>query len=371
MLASMDPVEKARCYGDYLQKLEDERKKIQVFQRELPLCLQLVSQTIENVRSQIESMASEEETVSDGPVLEEFIPLKPSLSSTSDEDQSAHEVKKDVNLVERSEMKTDWMQSVQLWNQAPDPSPPPMEAPYKPVALNARKLCGAFQPFEKQNQHKPTSPSSSPPSPSALPASSTGVTASSTSCEEKKREKETEKEREEQAQSTQRKSRRCWSPELHRRFLHALQQLGGSQVATPKQIRELMKVDGLTNDEVKSHLQKYRLHTRRPNSVQSNNTNNNNPQSGPQFVVVGGIWVPPSDYPSTITTGTTTTTVPSSGEKIIRPSKIYTPVASVPHKQNYDNNRLTEAGNNNDNKSAFASPSTSSSSQTTTASPQF
>jgi hypothetical protein len=28
-----------------------------------------------------------------------------------------------------------------------------------------------------------------------------------------------------------------------------------AKVATPKQIRELMKVDGLTNDEVKSHLQ--------------------------------------------------------------------------------------------------------------------
>lgn len=26
-------------------------------------------------------------------------------------------------------------------------------------------------------------------------------------------------------------------------------------VATPKQIREMMRVDGLTNDEVKSHLQ--------------------------------------------------------------------------------------------------------------------
>jgi hypothetical protein len=31
-------------------------------------------------------------------------------------------------------------------------------------------------------------------------------------------------------------------------------------VATPKQIRELMKVDGLTNDEVKSHLQVSAIH---------------------------------------------------------------------------------------------------------------
>lgn len=28
---------------------------------------------------------------------------------------------------------------------------------------------------------------------------------------------------------TNRKNRRCWSPELHRRFVSALQQLGGSQ----------------------------------------------------------------------------------------------------------------------------------------------
>ncbi|GAB4832921.1 hypothetical protein Ancab_006940 [Ancistrocladus abbreviatus] len=85
-----------------------------------------------------------------------------------------------------------------------------------------------------------------------------------------------------------RKARRCWSPDLHRRFVNALQKLGGSQVATPKQIREMMKVDGLTNDEVKSHLQKYRLHTRRPSP---------SPQAGgapaPQLVVLGGIWVPP------------------------------------------------------------------------------
>lgn len=32
-----------------------------------------------------------------------------------------------------------------------------------------------------------------------------------------------------QASQTSRKQRRCWSPELHRRFVNALQQLGGSQ----------------------------------------------------------------------------------------------------------------------------------------------
>ena len=32
-----------------------------------------------------------------------------------------------------------------------------------------------------------------------------------------------------QQQSPGRKQRRCWSPELHRRFENALQQLGGSQ----------------------------------------------------------------------------------------------------------------------------------------------
>nr|GMC57145.1 myb family transcription factor EFM-like [Ipomoea batatas]GMC66068.1 myb family transcription factor EFM-like [Ipomoea batatas] len=59
------------------------------------------------------------------------------------------------------------------------------------------------------------------------------------------------------------KQRRCWSPELHQRFIDALDKLGGAQVATPKQIIDIMRVDGLTNDEVKSHLQKYRLHVRR------------------------------------------------------------------------------------------------------------
>ncbi|KAJ6847611.1 myb family transcription factor EFM-like [Iris pallida] len=82
----------------------------------------------------------------------------------------------------------------------------------------------------------------------------------------------------------QRKTRRCWSPELHRRFVTALHQLGGAQVATPKQIRELMKVDGLTNDEVKSHLQKYRLHTRRTPTAGGAGSR--------PVTMTGGVWAP-------------------------------------------------------------------------------
>ncbi|KAK4800735.1 hypothetical protein SAY86_021222 [Trapa natans] len=68
-------------------------------------------------------------------------------------------------------------------------------------------------------------------------------------------------------QQSARKQRRCWSPELNRLFVNALQQLGGAQAATPKKIRQLMQVDGPTNDEVKSYLQKYRLQTQRPSST--------------------------------------------------------------------------------------------------------
>ncbi|KAL6495113.1 hypothetical protein OROGR_030795 [Orobanche gracilis] len=46
-----------------------------------------------------------------------------------------------------------------------------------------------------------------------------------------------------------RKQRRCWSPELHRRFIDALPHLGGAKAAMPRPIRDLMQVHGLTNDE--------------------------------------------------------------------------------------------------------------------------
>ncbi|PKI39280.1 hypothetical protein CRG98_040336 [Punica granatum] len=82
-----------------------------------------------------------------------------------------------------------------------------------------------------------------------------------------------------------RKQRRCWAPELHRLFVSTLEKLGGPRAATPKLIRELMQVDGLTNDEVKSHLQKYRLHTRRPPNIKGSSSSN-------QSVVLRDVWMP-------------------------------------------------------------------------------
>lgn len=78
---------------------------------------------------------------------------------------------------------------------------------------------GAFHPFKKEKIA--AAAAAQPPT----AASSTAETdrsngnASGGGGGSKKEEKEGQ---------CQRKQRRCWSPELHRRFLQALQQLGGS-----------------------------------------------------------------------------------------------------------------------------------------------
>uniref|UniRef100_A0A5B7B4E8 Putative transcription factor GLK2 n=1 Tax=Davidia involucrata TaxID=16924 RepID=A0A5B7B4E8_DAVIN len=347
-----------RC-KEYIEALEEERRKIQVFQRELPLCLELVTQAIDTCKQQLSGTTTEyfrgesecsEQTSSDGPVLEEFIPIKRN-SSSSDEDHEEQSHKSNNNNSTHNEKiskKSDWLRSVQLWNQSPDE--PIMEDSPRKVEVK-RNGGGAFHPFKREK------------SVAALMGSSqTASTTERGGGESKKEEKEGQLDR---------KARRCWSPELHRRFLHALKQLGGCHVATPKQIRELMKVDGLTNDEVKSHLQKYRLHTRRP----SPSIHNNHHPQAPQFVVVGGIWVPP---PATTTSGE------ASG--VATPNGIYAPIAApLPpppppasasqtlrqqHKQSKQMHS-DERGSPSEGGVHSNSPATSSSTHTTTASPAY
>ncbi|GAV59963.1 Response_reg domain-containing protein/Myb_DNA-binding domain-containing protein, partial [Cephalotus follicularis] len=66
--------------------------------------------------------------------------------------------------------------------------------------------------------------------------------------------------------STQKKPRVVWSPELHRKFIAAVNQLGIDK-AVPKKILDMMNVEKLTRENVASHLQKYRLYLKRISCV--------------------------------------------------------------------------------------------------------
>ncbi|CAN4127779.1 unnamed protein product [Withania somnifera] len=61
--------------------------------------------------------------------------------------------------------------------------------------------------------------------------------------------------------SSKKKMKVDWTPELHKKFVQAVEQLGIDQ-AIPSRILDLMKVEGLTRHNVASHLQKYRMHRR-------------------------------------------------------------------------------------------------------------
>ncbi|KAI5680641.1 hypothetical protein M9H77_01868 [Catharanthus roseus] len=332
---------------DFLARLEEERLKIDAFKRELPLCMQLLTNAMEASRQQLHSYRANNNE-GPKPILEEFIPLKHHNPAISEGSEKTNNNNTNVNVVSD---KANWMTSAQLWSQASSggtsaggvdheiiakqqqQSPaaavtsPKESDDHMGFGVNLKQSennnnnnnqrngngngGGGFLPFSKERNLNRGGAVVVP----ELALSSTDhhhnhheimeekkiINSEGTSSDNmmmmmrrdqnllgNNNNKSAAGESQTTTNQSHRKARRCWSPDLHRRFVNALQMLGGSQVATPKQIRELMKVDGLTNDEVKSHLQKYRLHTRRPSP---------SPQSAaaaaPQLVVLGGIWVPP------------------------------------------------------------------------------
>ncbi|XP_010544533.1 PREDICTED: myb family transcription factor PHL5-like [Tarenaya hassleriana] len=64
------------------------------------------------------------------------------------------------------------------------------------------------------------------------------------------------------------KTRIKWTQDLHKQFIHCVEQLGGAEKATPKAILKMMNTDGLSILHVKSHLQKYRIGRHIPESLQ-------------------------------------------------------------------------------------------------------
>ncbi|XAR72872.1 hypothetical protein NMG60_11019655 [Bertholletia excelsa] len=290
---------------EFVKRLEEEMKKIEAFKRELPLCMLLINDAIVTLKE--EQMQCRRRNAE--PVLEEFIPLK----KNTDDDDERSKVKKE----KENKDKMNWMRSVQLWNsdfhknnsdrkqnsfeKEGEECGSVTEDPFQSGKSRSRsraflpfKGCSVFPARKEEEVELPvpglslltpgiTNPSEPVGSNGLLNSKASGGGTIPSSAPTGQSNLRTGPQ-----QQTARKQRRCWSPELHRRFVSALQQLGGSQVATPKQIRELMQVDGLTNDEVKSHLQKYRLHTRRlPASAPAATA----AASNQSMVVLGGLWV--------------------------------------------------------------------------------
>ncbi|XP_045816829.1 transcription factor HHO5 isoform X3 [Trifolium pratense] len=214
--------EKLSNLDDLVHRLEEEMNKVLAFKRELPLCIILLNNAIETLKEEKEKVR---------------------LMKMEDPKNS-------------SDNKKNWMNSVHLWTNENNSN----EDVERCVSKKSNGG-GVFMEFNGNSLKEV----SQVPSYSLVSEVSHGNSKSGGSSGSSLLRVETQNQPQppHPLQQNSRKQRRSWSSELHRRFVDALQQLGGAHVATPKQIREKMQVDGLTNDEVKSHLQKYRLHVRR------------------------------------------------------------------------------------------------------------
>lgn len=331
-----DISERLHKVDDFVHRLEAELNKIEVFKRELPLCMLLLKDAILYLKQESSQYKTRN---AHQPVLEEFIPLKKDSSSSENSESN----KTDEEDSRRD--KKNWMSSVQLWNTddlTAKTTPPHLNCNRKQnhnfvsesskgdekinhnlvgVQYDSCKVIkGGSKGFVPLVHSYPNNTTAGGGGGASFPelrrkvdkddVSVSGLTLlvpginhpeeesisrvfnpklGGTRISNSSSTASSGSGRPSHQQPSARKQRRCWSPELHRRFVDALTQLGGPQVATPKQIRELMRVDGLTNDEVKSHLQKYRLHTRRvPND--SGTTGNKDGQG------LSGSWTAQDQY---------------------------------------------------------------------------
>ncbi|XP_077225054.1 myb family transcription factor EFM-like [Tasmannia lanceolata] len=255
-----DGVDRLRKLEQYVKRLEEERNKIYFYKRDLPNCMSLLNNVIQVVKEEAVPCRSSNAH----PVLEELMPIRSKL----DEDRVIKREKDNSD-------KMNWMSSAQLWSNNSNNNANNKKNKSVDVIEKAKELDlsasqnpfprgkywnggGAFMPFSHfpaaRKEEKAVVPLSDDSQSGFRASSSLSSKVESNSLPPKKK-------------------RRNWTQDLHRRFLNALQQLGGSRMATPTQIRNLMKSDKLTSDEVKSHLQKYRLHTQGHSESVATSTN--------------------------------------------------------------------------------------------------
>ncbi|CAH9069398.1 unnamed protein product [Cuscuta europaea] len=239
--ASDDISSKLSQLNCFLHALGEESAKIQAFKRELPLSMLIISHAIEKLKEEAMELKGKE---NDSAVEEGF---QASVKRDPGDEEAGAERSIDDH-------KKNWMSSVTLWDRPVSECHFPNGKSddgdrFRPVEL--KKEGGAFRPYKKTEAKDMEKVLDLPVYEKAGEGSSsidvwgheTGIGMNFS--------------------PQRRKKRRCWSPELHRRFVDALHRLGGAHAATPKQIIDIMRVDGLTNDEVKSHLQKYRLNVKK------------------------------------------------------------------------------------------------------------
>ncbi|PHT44834.1 Transcription factor LUX [Capsicum baccatum] len=75
---------------------------------------------------------------------------------------------------------------------------------------------------------------------------------------------------------TLKRPRLVWTPQLHKRFVDVVAHLGIKN-AVPKTIMQLMNVEGLTRENVASHLQKYRLYLKRMQGLSNEGPSSSDP----------------------------------------------------------------------------------------------
>lgn len=337
-----------------LMTLESELKKIDAFKRELPLCMQLLHDAIEASKEQLALHRFSSHKQLQRPVSRSFDnrsldvqsdnngchllarekPLNSAYANKNEGEQTGKrhhthgigDASHWINIWNpRAELNSGYQTGYRSFVSSEERSrwymhEQAFSTPARPTFCSKQKLGGAFAPFSRDSRLVQPTPRPGAINPADLALkcpdsvitgppkaweivqqqaeSSTGLELSictkfGNSPQQVKgtvlKDKKVESDTSNGIQLT-RKTRRSWSPELHRLFVDALQNLGGAQ-ATPKQIRELMKVEGLTNDEVKSHLQKYRLHTKRFSSSPTSSSQE------PGVISVGRPW-DPSEYAS-------------------------------------------------------------------------
>lgn len=242
-----DLAKKVSMLGFHIHEMENEISKIEYFKRELPQCMNFLEDAIEILKKEMLRWKGQEK----GPVMVDFLQSKGNLEECGG-----------VNGPSDISEKKSWMRSVHLWSTPVhyeeddfdtrnQDSVFHQESSHKGEEGNSEEKLfegyalknrgGAFLPYKKPGNNDREAADS-------VDGMGTSIDLNVITGDQQLQKK---------------KRRRCWSPELHKRFVDALHQLGGEQAATPKHIKELMKVHGLTNDQVKSHLQKYRLHVRK------------------------------------------------------------------------------------------------------------